>query len=57
MTITWFIDHKNGLCGIGAPQAVLPIDIPTIEALKQSFRRGIYHKYAAWKRDQEQQKL
>jgi CubicO group peptidase (beta-lactamase class C family) len=52
LTLTWFIDRKNDLCGIGAVQAALPLDNETVEALKQTFRRDIYRKHAAWKQRQ-----
>jgi CubicO group peptidase (beta-lactamase class C family) len=54
MTFTWFIDRKNGLCGLGAPQASLPIDLGVVEGLKQSFRHDIYRKYAAWRKGQQE---
>ena len=44
MTFSWFIDRQNDLCGVGALQAKLPIDIPAIEELKQTFRKDIYRK-------------
>lgn len=49
MTLTWFIDRKNDICGIGAVQAKLPLDVPAVSELKQVFRKDIYRKYAAWK--------
>ncbi|KAJ5682698.1 beta-lactamase [Penicillium macrosclerotiorum] len=49
LTLAWFIDRKNGLCGVGAVQSALPVDGALVTALKQIFRRDIYHKYAAWK--------
>ncbi|RJE17837.1 Transesterase LovD [Aspergillus sclerotialis] len=52
LTLTWFIDRKNGLCGVGAVQASLPLDYATVGALKQTFRRDIYRKYASWKENQ-----
>jgi CubicO group peptidase (beta-lactamase class C family) len=52
MTLTWFIDRKNNLCGIGAVQAVPPTDGKTVEQLKQIFRRDIYRKHAMWKEQQ-----
>jgi len=52
MTLTWFIDRKNGLCGVGAVQATLPLDSDVVTALKQTFRRDIYRKHAAWKEQQ-----
>ncbi|KAG9774863.1 hypothetical protein KCU88_g5272, partial [Aureobasidium melanogenum] len=53
LTLTWFIDRKNGLCGVGAVQASLPVDAGRIEALKQTFRHDIYRKHAAWKEQQQ----
>lgn len=52
-TLTWFIDRKKNLCGVGAVQASLPFDGNTAEALKQTFRRDIYRKHAAWKEQQQ----
>jgi len=49
LTFTWFIDRKNGLCGLGAVQASLPTDMKTVSDLKQTFRHDIYRKHAAWK--------
>ncbi|KAI4153841.1 MAG: hypothetical protein LQ340_002065 [Diploschistes diacapsis] len=51
LTFAWFIDRKNDLCGVGAVQASLPTDNETISALKQTFRRDVYHKRAAWKEE------
>ncbi len=48
-TLVWFIDRKNGLCGIGAIQATLPFHSDTVEALKGILGRDIYRKYGAWK--------
>lgn len=48
LTLTWFIDRKNDLCGIGAIQAALPVDGQLIADLKQVFRRDVYRKRAAW---------
>ncbi|KAJ5620181.1 hypothetical protein N7510_004165 [Penicillium lagena] len=53
LTFTWFIDRKNGLCGIGAVQAKLPMDNEVVAALKQTFRHDIYRKQAAWKEQQQ----
>ena len=54
LTCTWFIDRKNGLCGIGAVQATLPsVDLGLVDALKQTFRQDIYRKHAAWKEQQQ----
>ncbi|KAH6972168.1 beta-lactamase [Ilyonectria sp. MPI-CAGE-AT-0026] len=49
LTFTWFIDRKNDLCGVGAVQAALPVDVEGVETLKQTFRRDIYRKYTRWK--------
>ncbi|KAI8575118.1 hypothetical protein K450DRAFT_263241 [Umbelopsis ramanniana AG] len=53
LTFAWFIDRKNGLCGIGAVQATLPTDGDTVAKLKQVFRRDIYRKHAAWKEQKQ----
>ncbi|OAQ69788.1 transesterase (LovD) [Pochonia chlamydosporia 170] len=53
MTLTWFIDRKNDLCGVVAVQAALPLDMPLVTELKQVFRKDIYRKYAAWKEEQK----
>lgn len=53
LTLAWFIDRSNGLCGVGAIQAALPVDVDAVEALKQTFRRDVYRKYAAWKEQQQ----
>ncbi|CZT16730.1 probable transesterase (LovD) [Ramularia collo-cygni] len=42
MTLTWFIDRKNDICGLGAIQTALPMDAETIDSLKHIFRRDIY---------------
>ncbi|KAM0563129.1 hypothetical protein ACHAPJ_000843 [Fusarium lateritium] len=55
LTLAWFIDRKNDLCGIGAIAAALPLDGEvTKEAtdLKDVFRKDVYHKYAEWKKEQ-----
>ncbi|WPH02148.1 Hypothetical protein R9X50_00500300 [Acrodontium crateriforme] len=50
LTFAWFIDRKNNLCGVGAVQAALPtVDGALVASLKQTFRKDIYRKYAAWK--------
>ena len=49
LTLTWFIDRKNDLCGVGAVQAALPVDNDVVSELKQTFRRDIYHKHTVWK--------
>jgi CubicO group peptidase (beta-lactamase class C family) len=53
MTLTWFIDRKNSLCGIGAVQSALPVDIDAVEELKQTFRRDVYRKHAGWKKQHQ----
>ncbi|KAK3322806.1 putative transesterase [Apodospora peruviana] len=52
-TLAWFIDPTNNLCGVGAIQAALPFDMATVVQLKQTFRKDIYRKYAAWKEEQK----
>ncbi|KAJ5608684.1 transesterase [Penicillium herquei] len=49
LTLAWFIDRQNGLCGLVAPQATLPVDVELMSSLKQSFRHDVYRKYHAWK--------
>ena len=52
LTITWFVDRKNDLCGIGAVNARIPLDgdvTQTATDLKDVFRKDIYRKYHAWK--------
>lgn len=51
LTFAWFMDRKNDLCGVGAFQAALPIDMGVIEALKQTFRKDVYRKRAEWKKE------
>lgn len=53
LTLTWFIDRKNGLCGVGAVQAALPFDGDVAAKLKQIFRHDVYRKHAAWKAQQQ----
>ncbi|KFY31943.1 hypothetical protein V493_00656 [Pseudogymnoascus sp. VKM F-4281 (FW-2241)] len=53
LTLTWFIDRKNGLCGVGAVQAALPFDGDVAANLKQTFRRDIYREHAKWKSQQQ----
>ncbi|KAL8659042.1 MAG: hypothetical protein Q9202_007305 [Teloschistes flavicans] len=51
LSLAWFIDRKNDLCGICAVQPALPdIDVALLETLKQTFRRDIYRKKNAWKK-------
>ncbi|KAJ5519948.1 Beta-lactamase-like protein [Penicillium fimorum] len=52
LTLAWFIDRKNNLCGIGAIQAALPVDGELVSELKQTFRHDIYNKYTEWKGQQ-----
>lgn len=49
MTLAWFIDRKNDLCGVGAVQAKIPTDTAAVAELKQVFRQGIYHEREAEK--------
>jgi CubicO group peptidase (beta-lactamase class C family) len=51
LTLTWFIDRKNDLCGVGAIQAALPLDMELVSELKQVFRHDIYQKRAAWRQE------
>ncbi|GAO17588.1 hypothetical protein UVI_02050720 [Ustilaginoidea virens] len=51
LTLAWFIDRKNDLCGIGAVQTTLPVDGDVVADLKQVFRKGVYHKRAEWEED------
>ncbi|KAL8980029.1 MAG: hypothetical protein Q9205_004785 [Flavoplaca limonia] len=54
LSLAWFIDRKNDLCGICALQPALPdVDVAILETLKQKFRRDIYRKHAAWKEQQQ----
>jgi CubicO group peptidase (beta-lactamase class C family) len=55
VSLAWFVDRKNGLCGVGAVQPALPVDIDAVAALKQTFRRDVYRKRTAWKKQQQQQ--
>ncbi|CAG7921637.1 unnamed protein product [Penicillium olsonii] len=48
LTLAWFIDRKNDLCGVGAVQSALPVDVELVSELKQIFRHDIYRKKAAW---------
>ena len=52
LTYAWFIDRKNDLCGVGAVQSAIPVDVDLVSALKQTFRYDIYRKRAAWRREQ-----
>ncbi|KAJ0420971.1 beta-lactamase/transpeptidase-like protein [Aspergillus carlsbadensis] len=49
MTLAWFIDRANGLCGVGAVQARLPFDAGVAGDLKQVFRKDVYRKFEDWK--------
>ncbi|KAF8208487.1 beta-lactamase/transpeptidase-like protein [Mycena galopus ATCC 62051] len=51
-TLTWFVDRANGLCGVGAVLAGVPIDGGAVEELKDCFRHDIYRKHAEWKEEQ-----
>ncbi|KFY35661.1 hypothetical protein V494_05720 [Pseudogymnoascus sp. VKM F-4513 (FW-928)] len=53
LTLTWFIDRKNGLCGVGAVQGKEPLDGEVAAKLKDTFRHDIYRKHAAWKVQQQ----
>ncbi|KAL8882412.1 MAG: hypothetical protein Q9198_000588 [Flavoplaca austrocitrina] len=54
LSLAWFIDRKNDLCGICALQPALPdVDVAILETLKQNFRRDIYRKHTAWKEQQQ----
>ncbi|KPM45253.1 hypothetical protein AK830_g1262 [Neonectria ditissima] len=55
LTLAWFIDRKNDLCGVGAVQAALPVQVDAVSELKQTFRHDIYRKHAAWKEGQRQE--
>jgi CubicO group peptidase (beta-lactamase class C family) len=57
LTLTWFIDRKTGLCGVGAIQAGLPADGDMVDKLKQIFRHDIYCKHREWKKRQGQDVL
>ncbi|KAF2462691.1 putative transesterase [Lindgomyces ingoldianus] len=52
INLTWFIDRKNGICALGAPQLKMPPDVAAITRLKNDFRKGIYEVYGEWKRCQ-----
>lgn len=47
LTLVWFIDRKNDLCGIGALQAAFPLNPDKIVELKQIIRKDIYRKRSA----------
>jgi CubicO group peptidase (beta-lactamase class C family) len=49
MTFAWFVDRKNGICGVGAILSKVPIDIPAVSELKQVFRKDVYRKWEEWK--------
>ncbi|PTB34701.1 uncharacterized protein TrAFT101_010772 [Trichoderma asperellum] len=54
MSLLWFIDRKNDLCGFGAIQATLaPGGTASIPVLKDTFRKDIYALHAAWKKAQD----
>lgn len=54
MSFAWFIDRKNGLCGLGAVQPSLPVDGGVVTSLKQTFRHDVYRKLAAWRKERGQ---
>lgn len=54
MTFAWFMDRKNGLCGLGALQASLPLDVGLVTELKQEFRKDVYRQYAAWNKGEDE---
>jgi CubicO group peptidase (beta-lactamase class C family) len=45
VTFTWWIDRQNGICGAGAIQGKMPIDIEAMTDLKSTFRRGVYREF------------
>lgn len=49
LTLTWVIDRKNHLCGIGAVQSAMPIDVEVTARLKDSIRKEIYRDYSLWR--------
>ncbi|PNP57266.1 hypothetical protein FNYG_15268 [Fusarium nygamai] len=51
LTLAWFIDRKNDICGIGAILAKLPLDWEVSTDLKDVFRKDIYQKYAVWRKE------
>lgn len=51
-TFVWFVDRKSNLCGVGAVQASLPVDVGAVGVLKQVFRHDVYRKRAAWEKEQ-----
>ncbi|KAJ5751683.1 beta-lactamase [Penicillium odoratum] len=52
LTLAWFIDRQNDLCGVCAIQAALPVDGELVASLKQTFRHDIYQKHIRWKNQQ-----
>ncbi|KAJ6515372.1 putative transesterase [Mycena sanguinolenta] len=51
-TFVWFVDRTNGLCGVGAVQSTIPINIEAVSTLKDIFRHDIYRKHLTWKEEQ-----
>ncbi|KJZ77739.1 hypothetical protein HIM_02916 [Hirsutella minnesotensis 3608] len=49
LTLMWFIDRKNGVCGVGAVQAKLHTDVAVVTGIKETIRRGIYQEFADYK--------
>jgi CubicO group peptidase (beta-lactamase class C family) len=47
LTLTWFIDRENGLCGVGAVLCKVPLNMEAAAELKQIFRKDIYRKWHA----------
>ncbi|KAL6252921.1 hypothetical protein RBB50_000640 [Rhinocladiella similis] len=52
LTFAWFIDRKNDICAAGAINAALPIDGEVVSNLKDTIRHDVYHKRAAWHKQQ-----
>lgn len=48
LTYSWFVDRKNGLCGVVAVMARMPVDVGAVAELKQVFRKDIYTKREEW---------
>jgi len=55
LSFAWFIDPKNGLCGLCAIQAsISDYDVNLLTSLKNTFRHDVYRKRAAWKEGTKQ---
>lgn len=50
LTFAWFLDRKNGICGVGGLTSKVPVDMEAVADLKQVFRKGVYKKRDEWKR-------